>query len=211
MDTEHPSLGSGDQARQRHWTPYFLSTFSFCCPNALIWPLQSFMHRKSGAWERHGWRVLKRFWSFEAPTLDMIPSTLTYSWPAVMRSFLYPWRVQMGGKKRNCLARQHNSSSSIPAKAERTSQTQYLRGHWWHLDFSEHTPCLCLGGGGFQVQFWHLPCHALLIKHFSLLIKSDRRKNGQGEYWAYHAYYHFITRYNRNQKGKFVFIIIALA
>lgn len=106
----------------------------------------------------------------------MIPSTLTYSWPAVTGSFLYPWQTEMGEGdgwgKRNWLARQYSSSSSIPAKTNHLPDTSH-RCHWSQLYFSEHTTCLSSGGGSFQAPFWDLPFHSLLIMHFSLLTKGQ--------------------------------------
>lgn len=100
MGTEYPDLRSGNQAGQRHWTLYFLSMFTCCWSNAFTWLLLYFIHRKSGAQKRYGWQFLKRFWFSEAPTLDMILSTLMNSWSAATGSFVHLWEAEMGGGRK---------------------------------------------------------------------------------------------------------------
>lgn len=74
-----------------------------------------------------------------------------------------------------------------------------------------NTQYLSFGGGGFQFQLWDLPFHSFLIMHFSLLIKLDGRKNVQRGILGVSCILSFITRYNKDQKAKFVFIKIVLA
>lgn len=103
----------------------------------------------------------------------MIPSTLTYSWPAVTGSFLYPWQTEMGrgtdgGSEIDWL------DSIAPLAAfllkPTTSQTQVI-------DATDHS---CISVNTLHVwarvvgaPFWDLPFHSLLIMHFSLLTKGQ--------------------------------------